>query len=347
MSSSKGKIIVAPLNWGWGHATRCIPIIQFLKAKGFEPIIASDGDALALLQKEFPELSSFTLPSYGIRYKKQFKLGVLINLPTIIRAIKLENKVLKDYVSKHDVLGLIADNRPGLFHKTIKTVYITHQLNIKFGTLSKMINKTHHQFIKKYDYCWVPDGIGNELSGELSETSQLPFDYIGALSRLERRKVAIKYDVLILLSGIEAQRHRLEQILVKAFANYKGKVLFVRGTLQVKTKLNLPENIKVIDYLLAKDLSEAIQESEIVISRSGYTTIMDLAKLIKKAILIPTPGQTEQEYLAEYLAKKNKIKTCHENDFSLDLLSFDKDCVLSKFTNEDLLSKAMVKVFGD
>ena len=154
------NILIAPLNWGLGHATRCIPIVKELIKNGFTPIIASDGAALALLKKEFPHLIALELPSYNISYSekgKNFKWKLVAQMPKMFRAIQKERKRVKKIVENYEIIGIISDNRLGVRAKGIPCVFMTHQLNVLSGTTSKLTTKVHSKYISKFDACWVPD----------------------------------------------------------------------------------------------------------------------------------------------------------------------------------------------
>ncbi|MDO3694039.1 glycosyltransferase [Wenyingzhuangia sp. chi5] len=341
------KIIVAPLNWGWGHVSRCIPIIKEIIVLGYIPIIASDGDALLFLRKEFPDLETLELTTYGIQYHQYFVGSMFLNIPKIVNGIMKEQAVIKKYINDHkkEIVGIISDNRLGVYHSEIPSVYITHQLNIKAGILSKSIDKIHHYFIKKHKECWVPDEENNLYSGDLSKNiSNLNIQYIGVLSRFKKQEIPIKYNLLVLLSGIEGQRNALEDLMCKELRYFKGKVLLVRGTLKVSTKV-FSSNVEVIDYLLSDDLEKVINESELVISRSGYSTIMDLITLEKSAFYIPTPGQTEQEYLAKYLNSQSKARFSTQKEFNIDMLNKKNVEVSFKKTSQHCISKYLIKAF--
>ena len=171
MNTAVKNILVAPLNWGLGHATRCIPIIKELKINGFTPIIASDGVALEMLRKEFPELQTLELPSYQIEYAKNganFKWKMLKNTPKMIEAILEEKKLVKKWIKEYDIIGIISDNRLGVFSKKVQSVFITHQLNVLTGNTTWLTSKMHQRIIKKYTECWVPDFEGTpNLTGKL------------------------------------------------------------------------------------------------------------------------------------------------------------------------------------
>jgi len=320
------KVLVAPLNWGLGHATRCIPLINALINEGIEPVIASDGAALALLKKEFPELKTKVLPSYDIEYSKKasnFKLKMLLNSPKIARAISAEKKAVKKLVEEEKFSGIISDNRMGVRHKNIPSVFITHQLTVLSGKTTSFSTRIHNKYIKKFDLCWVPDMADDpNLSGELGhpKKSTIPVTYLGPLSRFEYQVVPKKYDIMVLLSGPEPQRTLLEQKLFQEFEQSDKKIVFVRGVIDPNHQTYVKNNITVHNFLTGKELQNAINSSNLIISRSGYTTVMDLAKLKKKAFFIPTPGQFEQEYLAERLTNSKLVPSCNQSEFTLKKL---------------------------
>lgn len=293
--------------------------------------MASDGDALILLQKEFPFLKSFTLPSYNIKYTKSgfnLKLKLLFNVPSIFLAVHKEHKFIQNIIKEEQIEGIISDNRFGVYSNKIPSVYITHQLNVLSGFTTNITSKIHQRIIQKFDECWVPD-VNSEinLTGKLGHLTnvQLNLNYIGVLSRMNKVETAIEYDFLALLSGPEPQRTLLEKKLLKELKNHQGKVLFVRGVLNKSNEIKTPKNIEVKQYLLSKELELAIQQSKVIIARSGYSTIMDLAILEKKAFFIPTPGQFEQEYLAKKLSNDGITPFAKQDKFKLnDLKEIEK-----------------------
>ena len=325
MNTSK-KILVAPLNWGLGHASRCIPIIYALKKNNFTPIIASDGASLRLLKKEFPNDIFETLPNYNIEYSekgKDFRLKIFKQLPKLFFAIRKEKKILQEIIMKYEISGIISDNRLGIFSPNIPSVYITHQVNVLSGNTSWISSKFHQHFIKKYKECWVPDvSEGVNLSGRLShENANINnIKFIGPLTRFKKRNLTKKYDLLVILSGPETQRSLLEEKLRIQLSEFKGAILFVKGLVEAEQKTATQNNFTFYNYMEADELEIAIQESEYIICRSGYSSIMDLAFLGAKAFLIPTPGQFEQEYLAKKLKNEGSVPSCAQHKFTLDKL---------------------------
>ena len=321
------RILVAPLNWGLGHATRCIPVIRALQQNGFCPVIASDGIALELLKKEFPELESLYLPSYQVEYAKEgkfFKLKMIWDSPKMVKAIAREKKLVKKIIRERKIHGIISDNRLGVYNKNVPSVFITHQLNVLTGSTSWLSSRVHRKFIRKFDQCWVPDVAGKpNLSGKLGHLKKesLPVKYIGPLSRLQKKELDLRYDLAIILSGPEPQRTLLENKLVGEIGDYPGNILFVRGEIEVTQHIEKKDNIVVYNFMRSEELETALNQSAMVLSRSGYTTIMDLVNLGKKAFFIPTPGQYEQEYLAKRLHKKGMVPYARQKDFRIQMLS--------------------------
>ena len=320
------RILVAPINWGLGHAARCIPIIQELQKCGFEPVLGSDGAALQLLKKEFPQLQAVELPAYNIHYAKKgknLKWQLLLQMPHIIRTVQKERKAAEELVTDLALCGIISDNRFGMHSKAIPSVYITHQLNVLSGKSTFFSSLHHRQYIKNFVECWIPDAGGEDnLSGIIGHPKKLlpNLKYIGVLSRFEKRHFSKVFDYTVLLSGPEPQRTMLEELLLDSFRNTSQKVLFVRGIFSEEKLENNNQNLSIKNHLFGQELEEALNSSEIIIARSGYTTLMDLANLQKKAFFIPTPGQPEQEYLAARLQKKGIAPYCKQEDFNLSQL---------------------------
>ena len=189
------KILIAALDWGLGHASRCVPIIQHLLETGCEPIIGSSGNALQLLKAEFPELQSIELPSYKISYPigrgMMFKLAA--QLPAVWQTILQEHKILQELITKENIGAVVSDNRYGLYNNKIPGIFITHQLFIKapkgFSWGEAFVKRLNFSLISKFNECWIPDYAAYpNLSGALSHGKELPENsyYIGPLSRFKK-----------------------------------------------------------------------------------------------------------------------------------------------------------------
>ncbi|MDP4283082.1 MAG: glycosyltransferase [Bacteroidota bacterium] len=324
----KLRILIAPLDWGLGHATRCIPIINELIQLGCEVVIVADNQPFFLLKKEFPNLVFLRCKGYEIEYSQQktgFFTKMFLQVPKLFFAIRNEKKWLQKIAKGHYIDAVISDNRFGMYCKNIPSIFITHQLFINTGNsfVDFFVQKINNFFIKKYSNCWVPDFKENGFAGKLSHPRKISSKviYMGPLSRFEAlRDVANIYDLLVSISGPEPQRTIFENMILSELQNYPGKVLMVRGLPGEKKELNTPnDSIKIVNHLSSEELNRAFEQSKMVICRSGYTTIMDLVKLKKKAIFVPTPGQTEQEYLAKHLFEKKYFYSIEQKKFSLSI----------------------------
>lgn len=303
--SDTQKIIFAPLNWGLGHASRSCALIQRLLDEGKEIILASDGEALTLLNSQFPQLPSHELPAYNVLYKKASLWHIMSsNAHKVQKAIRAEQKAAVTLVQETGADMIISDSRFGFRDSSIRSVIITHQLAplANDHLLRFIIRKGNSWLLNQFDECWVPDYEDRRLSGKLSDDQLVSkVRYIGPLSRLQRleKEVTPSIDILIILSGPEPARSRLEQELLCYAENTNKNICLVRGT-DLLPDLSTTENLAVINLADEKKLSLLLAKSNIIMSRSGYSSLMDYHKLGVKACLIPTPGQSEQEYLAEY-----------------------------------------------
>lgn len=335
------SVLIAPLNWGLGHATRCIPIINELKRQGAKVLIAASNAQVNLLKQEFPQNEFLEIPGYEFRYKRGrwLKWDIVFRIPFLLKQIRMENKWLRETTKNLKIKAVISDNRYGLFRDDLYCVFITHQLYIQSGFESadgvydwktkigrwvrKRILKWNNRFIGNFSVCWVPDQSGNfSIAGNLSHPPILPavpVNYIGILSRFKKiEKKILANSLLILLSGPEPQRTDLENILLKQVAMLDIQTVVVRGLPGVtQPAAAINERIKIFNHLPSDELNGLLNESEFIVVRSGYSSIMDLLKLGKNAIIIPTPGQSEQEYLARYLHEKKWMYYSPQKGFDL------------------------------
>ncbi len=322
------NILVCPLDWGLGHATRMVPVIEMLSRKGANVIIAADNRPLDFLQQRFPKNTFIKLQGFRPKYPAHgsMSLAMFMSLPEMIKTASKANKVLQEIIDQYQIDAIISDNRYELSTSKIPTVFITHQLNIRTAGWQKigkpLIDIIINHYINKFDEVWVPDISGNfQLSGKLSKSKRSKFNIynIGLLSRFynsDIKDIPISNDLLIVLSGPEPQRTILEELLLSQTLETKLKTVLLLGKPGEQVRKEI-ENVTVISHLPDAEFSRLIRSSKIVISRPGYSTLMDLAILGKKAIFIPTPGQTEQEYLAKRLLEKGIAFSQSQNSFDL------------------------------
>ncbi len=323
--------MIAPLDWGLGHATRCIPIIRVLQQNGCQIIVAASSMQKELLEKELINIRFIDLKSYNIYYSKhRWNLGFIMfrQLKKINTAIKNEHTWLQKIIEIEKINVVISDNRYGLYSTKIPCVLMTHQLRIAaaFSWIEKFLQRINYRYIQQFTECWVPDFSSEKnLAGKLSHPKLLPTTpvfYMGTLSRFIPTSTItqiIQYNACFLLSGPEPQRTLLEQKLIQQAAQLPEKnFLLVRGLPNAIVKIQFTPNVKVVNHLNEQELLQAISGSSFIISRSGYTTVMEMMTLQKKCIFIPTPGQTEQEYLATHLQHQQYCLSYQQSTFHLD-----------------------------
>ncbi|MFH1119436.1 MAG: glycosyltransferase [Bacteroidota bacterium] len=324
------RIMICPLDWGLGHATRCIPLIRELQDAGACVVIAADGPQLKLLRTEFPEAEWIVFGGYRVRYGKKTDAAcrILIDTPRLFYMILKEHFKLKSLIKEHRIDGVISDNRYGLWNRNIRTVFITHQLNIiappRLKFTEPFLRAATRFFAGRFDECWIPDSENEDnLSGKLSHGFSIPENtfFVGLLSRFDRQvkgNTNLKYDVIAIVSGPEPQRSIFAGKLSEKLPSANKKCLIILGIPGETTISNLRENLDTANHLTSDQLYDILMTKPVVISRAGYSTLMDIAFTGNKAILIATPGQTEQEYLASSLREKGRYYSSRQDDLRLD-----------------------------
>ncbi len=306
-------VLFAPLNWGLGHATRCLPLIKLALNCATNVIIASDGHALDLLKEYFGGLVSYELPSYNIEYKyESMLLNGIRQGPKVWRAVQMEYRVIETIVSKENVQVIVSDNRFGCYNSKCLNVFITHQLDIQFNNpiIKRILNFQNQKWINKFNEIWIPDYKDSRLSGALSKAiiKNIPTYFIGPQTIHIATYTEKEWDILMLLSGPEPQRTYLENALLEQFSSLeKYRILLVGGSKNMKLPHGLVQQHIAKPMLIGSELTDALNKSRLIISRSGYSTVMDIDSVGLGAIFIPTPGQTEQEYLAKMLSKQSSV----------------------------------------
>jgi UDP:flavonoid glycosyltransferase YjiC (YdhE family) len=329
LMNTKKNILFCCLNWGLGHASRCTPMIQNFSAT-HSVSIASSGLAGELLQKNFPELNYFKLPDYKIQYSENyFSIGMVQQIPRIISTIKKERKLIAEIQINEQFDVIISDSRLGCWLPKIKSIYLCHQLNIQGIPFGNLASKLHHKAIRKFTEIWVPDTEGEKnLSGALSSSKNRKIKRIGWLSQFEGAaniKGTSAGKTLAIISGPEPHRTSFEKQLLEIQKSLP--ITIIGGTDATKNTKNY------IAFADRDQLWTEIQKADLIISRAGYTTLMDLVCLNKKAILIPTPGQTEQEYLVTYNRHLKGIRFMPQNKLSAERIKEMKE-----ITSEDAVA---------
>jgi uncharacterized protein (TIGR00661 family) len=354
------RIFLAPLDWGMGHATRCVPIIHALRENGAEVILGASGKGYTFFRQEFPELELQRLPDYDIHYtyKGLRPFHFLKQLPGLMKTIQLEQRWLQQFIRSRHIAGIISDNRFGIYSRDIPNVCISHQLHVKAPFLSLVAAMLHRKFLNRFDEIWVPDTEGTDnLSGELShgvDALRSPVKYIGSLSRISvKSNTAVENSdqhILVVLSGPEPQRTILEEKLLPQLVALKKRIVIIRGLPDEQVVPILNDQISVHNHLSGDELQKVFHTAEFIISRSGYSTLCDAASARKRIIVIPTPGQTEQEYLADYLAGQNRLVMQQQADPDLHLAItklMAQRPLHTNTTNPELIVQAFLSKIGN
>jgi UDP-N-acetylglucosamine:LPS N-acetylglucosamine transferase len=314
-----------------GHTTRCIPIIQHLLQEGKQVFFAGNEQQQALIKAYFPSLSFILINGYGVKYSKRFLfLHICLQIPKLFIRIYHEHQEIKSICKRYSIDTIISDNRYGLWHSNINSIILTHQIAIQTGMgswVNKVVQSVHYLFLEKFSQTWIVDQAARPgLAGSLSHSGYLPKNavYVGWLSTFTLQtpltSTASSGYWLLLLSGIEPQRSLIEQKLITILSTTQQAFIVIGGNAQLTNPKDFPSNGTYIPYADAQRCYTLALGASKIIARSGYSTLMDLGWIGKPLVLIPTPGQKEQEYLAKHLHTTYGIAYCAQELLSLAAL---------------------------
>lgn len=335
------KVLVAVLDWGLGHASRSSRIIRILKNQQHEVIIASSGPALQFLKSEFQGMKSYELPAYNIRYSSHRFLLVpsfLLLFPGIVRLFQKENRILQEIISREQISLIISDNRYGCYSRKVHSVFLCHQLTIPlsgiFRPLRKLVSLLHAVLIKRFDSVWVPDFPELNFSGSMGICPGLKPQYIGMLSRFSPCAPAAekKFFITAIISGPDPQRTRLTENLEQILSSFDQPCLLLTGTPGAEGFRKQINQLTILNHAETQEMQKLICSSAYIIARSGYSSVMDYAVTASRVIFIPTPGQPEQEYIAQRMQRSETAVCLPEHKLTkqaienllTDLKSYEK-----------------------
>ncbi len=324
-------VFVSPLSWGLGHATRDTPIIRELLKHNHKVTIASSGPALTFLKKEFPQCTFIYLPDYPAPYTKSrfYVAKFTIYIPIIVHAINVEEKTAHRLFTEKKYDLIISDNRFGVYSKDIPSFFISHQLRFSAPKIlsfaEEWAQNFNSHFHARFTRVIVPDNSPDtvSLSGILSCNNRPAtlerIYYAGILSSIRKLNLPEDIDFLISVSGPEPQRTILEEVMMKQVRKLPGRKFVLLGRPAEDFEYKMDEFTTVKSHAGREEMSVLMNRAKFIISRSGYTTMMEIAELGKKhCFFIPTPGQTEQEYLSQYYMEKGWFYS--KSQYSLDIL---------------------------
>ena len=398
------KVLVAPLDWGLGHATRCVPVVrEFLRA-GAEVELAVVKANANFFREVFPDLRQRLAPSYNIVYPKHgynMALWLLKNSVHLNAVMRYEHHFAEEMVKRHGYDVLFSDNRFAFYSKNALSIYMTHQRRIAFPRAFAAFERIgvmwHANIMRKFDEVWVPDleiypGYAGSLSHSGATPGDKPMRFVGTLSRfsemgnvgnalgnasapvgLERevdlmsmsefmahsanvewdaapevrpQGMRAAYKVVAVVSGVEPARTQFEQQLREALQQIPGQHMMILGKPSAEQKTWTEGNIEFHTHLATNDFAEAVKRADFVVSRGGYSTVMDMAELGAKCIFVPTPGQFEQIVLAHDLSKAGYAVEIPADELSAETLTsaFEKSVKMPKVAKQNLLHDAVEDV---
>ncbi|MEM0150374.1 MAG: glycosyltransferase [Thermoplasmata archaeon] len=323
------KIAYAICSIGLGHASRSLPLIKKLISEGNDLTIIAHGRSLEFFKRTLSDIRTIELPDYPIEYtnsRSSFIPKLIMKSPAIISSLFEEHEEFEKLQRKENFSLIISDNRYGIFKVGVPSFLLTHQLRILnpyrikfFETLSMYYNG----YVGKYfTGILVPDFEQNSLTGELSHSLKFidvnKIHYVGPISEYKKKDLAKDIDLLAVISGPEPQRTIFENKVIQELKNFDGKYFAVLGRPEIKM-----ENENIVSFVSTEKLNELFNRSKLILSRSGYSTIMDLFYTGGKPIFVPTPGQPEQEYLADYISLKEISVSINQENFNLSSINYN------------------------
>ena len=322
------NIIYGVCSWGLGHATRSLPVVRKLVEENNNLTIISSDRSLDLLKKELgDDIDYYDIPDYPMlisENSRQFMAKSFVYWPMFIKRMESGLQKLKKILENKKCDKIISDGRYDIYSRKIPSFFISHQIRIMNPLRIKIFERGSEIFnlffFKRFAGVIVPDYKEDDLSGDLSHNlhriDENKLHYVGVLSDFKKKKTKKDIDYLISLSGPEPQRTLLENKLFSQIDNLTGKIVVTLGTTEKNQKLN-KNNIQIYSFLKKEGRIDFLNKTKLVVSRSGYSTIMDLAVIGTKALLIPTPGQIEQEYLGQYHNKKGTFYSVNQDKINL------------------------------
>jgi hypothetical protein len=314
-------ILFGPIDWGLGHSTRCVPIISKL-ARDNKVFVGVTPKNKFYFDLVLPDIPQVEIPSYQVHYGTTLPAlwMVLMQSPGILRAMREERSRADEIVKREKIDTIISDNRFGLRNESCHNIFITHQLHPE-APLRSVAGYINLSYVNLFSEVWVPDYEDAEkrLSGVLSATHGVvpPVKFLGPQSALSICENGSHFpiDKLVILSGPEPQRSILEKLLIEN-KSLDDHTVFVRG-MQDLSEGNVANSIH---FSAGSKLRGLISSAKKIICRSGYSTLMDMHALGKTdLVLIPTPGQPEQKYLASYWQKKFGTRTVKQAEIPATL----------------------------
>ena len=321
------KVLFAVCSWGLGHATRDLPFIRRILQSGYQITLVGSGRSLQLLKDELGNQCKYLdIPDYSSAYsKKNFSVTKLVGyFPLYVNEITQEHLKIKELVEQEGYDRIISDNRFGVYARDVPSYFLSHQLRFispgRVKLFERITEGFNYLFKDNFVKFLIPDSRGNSLSGELSHHLRYfkseKIKYLGIPLIVTKRDLPLDIDYFISISGPEPQRTTLEKKIMSQLDHLNGRTVIALGKPE-DPRIRTSGGIRIFGYLSRQKQEEMMNRSKLIIARSGYTTLMEVVLLGKKALFIPTPGQTEQEYLAEYHQERGNFFSVSQDELDL------------------------------
>lgn len=330
------RILFAVHDWGLGHASRSLLLIRALVERGDSiTVVSAAGDGMRLLQSELGDACRFVsyrdIPKPFSRWPAMFYLRMSLATPWVLARMRSEHRFVEALVAREHYDCVVSDSRFGMWSANIPSYCILHSLRqIIPGRprwMERLVERGQRDLTKGFTRILIPDIEEQQgLSGELGHDPVIDWGvdrlcYIGPLSGISRTDAPVDIDCFFSISGIEPQRSILEKRVLAALPQLDGRIVVTLGRPAQAGSCRQSGNATVHGYLDRKAQGEMLNRARLVMTRSGYTTLMELAELGQRALLVPTPGQSEQEYLARFHHQRGHVwSTTQRNlDFARDI----------------------------
>lgn len=316
------RVFLSPLDWGLGHCARLIPIINQLVEQNCTLFIGVNEEQRVFFNQEKLKINLLDFCGYEFKIpKKNWEWNFVLQSPKLLKKIQQETEALSLLQEKYNFEMVISDHRYGCRITGITNIFLTHQLTIPGKFLKRQVNNMHRKYMNHFDFIWVYDDDRN-LAGALSSSQSDPnTHYIGVKSRFVSEDLPLKFDVLVIVSGPEPHRSNFRSRLLEELKDSNLDIAFLGAELNRSGNDTQFKNVHYLHHASTYEINKLINQSRLIVSRCGYTTLMDLATVNKNAILCPTPGQGEQEYLYNFHRNtSNKIKLVREEEISIELI---------------------------
>jgi len=315
------RILFAVHDWGLGHATRSLVLIRALVQRGDAvTILMAESPGLALLRAELGDACEFypyeDIPKPFSRYPAVFYFRMSCSVPQIWLRFTLEQRLTERLVRERRLDAVVSDSRLGVWSREAPSYCVFHSLRQiipgRPRQLERIVERAQRYALRGYRAILVPDVEGDDaLAGDLAHDLDVDWRgklvYIGPLSELQPNGAAEDIDYFFSISGVEPHHTMLAERVLAALPALRGRSVVALGRPGSAADVRTVGNATIHGYLDRRAQGEMLARARVIVGRSGYTTLMEAAGFGKRALFVPTPGQSAQEYLAKFHCERGRV----------------------------------------